>query len=386
MRFHIAGVGSIGSLVAYHLRRATPVTHPIVLLYDKTKYAAHGPDALRVENSLPFNTASGFERETYTQNEDPIDSLFLTTRANSTLHALHELAPRLTPNSTVVLVHHGLAVYDRIVEELFRNPRQRPHFIFASTTHAPSFQVTGDLAAGYTLTQPWRGNLEFGIVPDPFGRNFEAGFADATLHESERAARLSDLANPEDNSYPRYRSLRNTVAALLVADSLNAHWKPMQHLQLGLRQRLAIDSVINPLTALMGCRTAHIFATPGSVRIADRICREASAVFGAQIREDTKAWIGAGQGQIGGILGIARLPPALEAPALLKQCLRFSKNSKGNISSMLDAVRKGRRTEIEYLNGYLMKLGEAYGVETPTIQTMHELVNMRRTLPVDQIL
>jgi 2-dehydropantoate 2-reductase len=136
----------------------------------------------------------------------------------------------------------------------------------------------------------------------------------------------------------------------------------------------------------MGCRTAHIFATPGSVRIADRICREASAVFGAQIREDTKAWIGAGQGQIGGILGIARLPPALEAPALLKQCLRFSKNSKGNISSMLDAVRKGRRTEIEYLNGYLMKLGEAYGVETPTIQTMHELVNMRRTLPVDQIL
>ncbi|KAJ7808252.1 ketopantoate reductase-like protein [Mycena olivaceomarginata] len=364
MRFHIAGVGSIGSLVAYHLRRATPATHPIVLLYDKTKHAAHGPDALRVENSLPFNTTSGFERETYTQNEDPIDSLFVTTRANSALHALHELAPRLTPNSTVVLVHHGLAVYDRIVEELFRNPRQRPHFIFASTTHAPSFQVTGDLAAGYTLTQPWRGNLEFGIVPDPLGRNFETGFADATLHESERAARLSDLANPEDNSYPRYRSLRNTVAALLVADSLNAHWKPMQHLQLGLRQRLAIDSVINPLTALMG----------------------SSAVFGAQIREDTKAWIGAGQGQIGGILGIARLPPALEAPALLKQCLRFSKNSKGNISNMLDAVRKGRRTEIEYLNGYLMKLGEAYGVETPTIQTMHELVNMRRTLPVDQIL
>ncbi|KAJ7235861.1 ketopantoate reductase PanE/ApbA C terminal-domain-containing protein [Mycena haematopus] len=385
MRFHVAGVGSLGSLVAHHLRRATAATHPIVLLYNKEKHAHRGPDALHVETSGSVLTTSGFERETYTANETVIDSLFVTTRANSTLHALKELAPRLTQNSTVVLVQNGLAVYDKIVEDLFRIPSQRPHFIFASTTHVPRFEAAGELETGsYKLTHPSRGSLEFAIVPDPYGRNFEAGFADATLHPSERNGRLSNLANPEEESYPRYRSLRNTVAALLLADALNARWKPMENLQLVLRRKLAVDCAIHPLTALLNCQTSDIFAAHGSVRIADRICREASAVFGAQIREETRAMVDAAQGQIRGVLGIARLPPPLEPGPLVKHCLRISRNSK-TISRMLDAVRKGRRTEIEFLNGYMMQLGKTYGVETPTIETMYDLVNMRRSVPLDQI-
>ncbi|KAF7347707.1 putative 2-dehydropantoate 2-reductase [Mycena venus] len=387
MRFHVAGVGSLGSLVAHHLRKATSATHPILLLYDKRKHALHGPDALHVEKFGSVVTTAGFERETYTANEEPIDSLFLTTRANATIHAIKQLAPRLSANSTVVLVQNGLAVYDRIIETLFRNPNQRPHFIFASTTHVALFQAAGDLPGNlHKLVYPRRrGILEFAIVPDPFGRNFEAGFADAKLHPSERNPRLSDLGNPEEDSYQRYRSLRNTVAALLLADALNARWKPMEHLQLILRRKLAVNSVIHPLTALLGCPTADIFATPGSVRIANKICQEASAVFGAQIREQAKAWIDAGQGQVGGVLGIARLPPALEAQSLVKQCLQISTDSKGTISSMLDAVRKGRATEIEFLNGYLMKVGKTYGVETPTIQIMYDMMKMRSTVPLDQI-
>ncbi|KAF8216070.1 ketopantoate reductase PanE/ApbA C terminal-domain-containing protein [Mycena galopus ATCC 62051] len=272
------------------------------------------------------------------------------------------------------------------MEDLFRIPSQRPHFIFASTTHVAQFHPADDLdTSGYALMHPLRGNLEFAIVPDPFGRNFEAGFSDQTLHPSERNARLSDIANPDEHSYQRYRSLRNTVAALLLADALNPRWKPMEHLQLVLRRKLATDSVIHPLSALLGCRTGDIFATPSSVRIADKICTEASAIFGAQIREETKAWVdAAGQGQVGDVLGIARLPPALEPGPLAKHCLQVSRISKP-ISNMLDAVRKGRKTEIEFLNGYMMKLGETYGIKTPTMETMYDLVNMRRNVPLDQV-
>ncbi|KAF7339341.1 putative 2-dehydropantoate 2-reductase [Mycena sanguinolenta] len=291
MRFHVVGVGSLGSLVAHHLRKATAAVHPVILLHNKERDASRGRDALHVASSGLISSTSGFQRETYTANEDVIDSLFVTTRANSTLHALKELSPRLNQNSTVVLVQNGLAVYDKIIQDLFRVPGQRPHFIFASTTHVARFGAGGEL-----LKHPLRGNLQFAVVPDPYGRNFEAGFADPALHLSERSARLSDLANPEEESYQRYRSLRNTAAALLLADALNARWKPMENLQLILRQNLAVDCAIQPLTALLGCQTSDIFATPASVRIADRICREASAVFGTQIREETRAMVDAAQG------------------------------------------------------------------------------------------
>ncbi|KAF8215033.1 hypothetical protein K438DRAFT_1800639 [Mycena galopus ATCC 62051] len=70
----------------------------------------------------------------------------------------------------------------------------------------------------------------------------------------------------------------------------------MEHLQLVLRRKLATDSVIHSLSALLDCRTGDVFATPSFVRIAE-ICAEASIVFGAQIREETKAWMdAAGQG------------------------------------------------------------------------------------------
>ncbi|KAK7064104.1 putative 2-dehydropantoate 2-reductase [Favolaschia claudopus] len=386
MRFHVVGVGGIGSLVAHHLRRATSTAHSIVLLYTKTKHANHGPDGLHVQSFGSVVPASGFERETFTANDDPIESLFVTTRANATLHALRELAPRLNANSTVVLVHNGLAVYDRVVEELFPNSIRRPHFIFASTTHVSSFRTAGQLNGDpYKVILPGQGTFEFGIVPDPFGRNFEAGFTDATHSSSEDDSRLSYLANPQEESYQRYRSLRNTVAALMMTDTLSVRWKPMEHLQLVLRQDLAVNSAIQPLTALLNCRTADIFDAPSSMRIASRICEEASAVFGAQIREQTKAWIHAGYGQIGSALGIARLSPALEAEALVKNCVRTSRNSKAALSNMLDSVRRGRATEIEFLNGYMVKLGKVYGVPTPTIETMYDLVEMRTRVPVDLI-
>ncbi|KAJ6503380.1 ketopantoate reductase-like protein [Mycena vitilis] len=390
MRFHLVGIGSLGSLVAHHLRRATPATHPIVLLFDKKKHVVHGPDSLHVAKGGSVTAASGFEREAYTgDGHTPIESLFVTTRAHATLYAIQKLAPRLSANSTIVLVQNGLAVYERLIRTVFNDPHRRPHFIFASTSHIALYQAAHGLRnEGPAVLHPRDGNLEFGIVPDPQGRNFEAGLNDQNLDRSERAPRLSDLANPEgDPLFQRYRSLRNTVAALLLAEALNARWKPMAIIELALRRKLAINAVIEPLTTLMGCRTSDLFATADSIRIAERISQEASQVFGAQLREETKAMLQrAGDVQMGGLLGIARLPHMLETENLVNGCLRTARNSKDTVSSMLSSLRKGQETEIEFLNGYLMELGRMYGVETPTIATMYDLVNLRSTIALDQML
>ncbi|KAJ7225368.1 ketopantoate reductase-like protein [Mycena pura] len=389
MRFHVVGVGPLGTLVAHHLRRATPPAHPIIFLHSKEKSLRNAPTGFVLETRGSVTTSSGFEHDTFeTEQNTTIESLFVTTRAYSTLHAIRRLVPRLSQNSTIVLAQNGLAMYDEIVRTLFRNPKERPHFIFASSTHSMFLSSAATThKTRPTMLQPTVGTVDFAIAPDPHGRNFEAGFGDEAVHASERRGRLSDVARLDgDPSLQRYRSLRNTVAALLLAEPLNARWRPLAQVQIALRRKLVVNSVIHPLAALMGCRTADIFSTQYAVRIAKRICQEAADVFQTQLREDTKAWMASSETEVGGLMGIARLPPSLEAESMLRECLKVSQESKQSISSMLGSVRHGRMTEIDVLNGYLLKLGKTYSMQMPATATMYNLVRMRSAIPLDQIL
>ncbi|MES9964811.1 MAG: ketopantoate reductase C-terminal domain-containing protein, partial [Candidatus Sedimenticola sp. 20ELBAFRAG] len=42
----------------------------------------------------------------------------------------------------------------------------------------------------------------------------------------------------------------------------------------------------------------------------------------------------------------------------------------GHHSSMLQDIRNGRETEIDFINGAIVRLGEKHGVETPVNQTL----------------
>ncbi len=46
-------------------------------------------------------------------------------------------------------------------------------------------------------------------------------------------------------------------------------------------------------------------------------------------------------------------------------------------SSMLQDVAAGRRTEIDYLNGAIVRMGSAHGIETPFNQALVSLIHAR---------
>jgi len=59
-----------------------------------------------------------------------------------------------------------MGVYERLVEDVFRNPEQRPHFIVAANDH-------GAWNKDYFHTvHASIGSITFGIVADPRGRKF----------------------------------------------------------------------------------------------------------------------------------------------------------------------------------------------------------------------
>jgi 2-dehydropantoate 2-reductase len=102
------------------------------------------------------------------QDPKPIESLIITDPPTSTRPTLNSLIHRLSPQSTIVLMQTGLGVYEKLVTTLFPNPARRPHFIIGSPRQDAWLKGANHVV--HTLA----GSIDFSIVPDPRGRNFEA--------------------------------------------------------------------------------------------------------------------------------------------------------------------------------------------------------------------
>jgi 2-dehydropantoate 2-reductase len=232
------------------------------------------------------------------------------------------------------------------------------------------------------------GSIEFGVAPDIQGRDYEAGLHDLTLLPQDRRLRLSDISSPGDPDARRYKSLRETIAALLLLEDLNVSWKAVREMHLIVRRKLAVNAVLNPLTAILGCRNGDLFQHPFAVEILDKVCSEASMVYDAQARVDHDAWMRGPEipGLSPGGVQPSILPEPLTADSLRKEVHRVADLTKGNISSMLQDVRRGRKTEVDYINGYLEKEGRGLGVETPVNSTLLNLVKLKYVMPLDQFM
>ena len=68
---------------------------------------------------------------------------------------------------------------------------------------------------------------------------------------------------------------------------------------------------------------------------------------------------------------IVKLPPDLE---LQKQLEFVLQTTSKNYCSMLQDVKKGKRTEIEFLNQAIVERAERYGISTPRNNMLTELI------------
>jgi 2-dehydropantoate 2-reductase len=386
----------MASLFAYHFRKTIPRDHAVTLLRRTMRNAqevtAHDGH-IRVERGGVVSSISGFESEVFdvkTARRNPrgdgrrdltvIESLFVMTKAHRTRAAIQRLLPRISKNSTITLMQNGMGVYEQLVHDFFRNPVERPQFILASSSHSTWFK------SFHHAIHKHSGDIKFGIVDDPEGRQYEASLADESIPSHERKLRLDDICNPAgDPSSPRYQSLRNTVAAILsLEDVLHTSWVPMSEMQIILRRKLVVDAVIHTLTAIMGCRNGDLFDTAAARRLLDRLCHEAANAFGAQIRSEKEAWLAILPDDAE--VSAGNVPHALTQPALAEECLRFAKLSKGSISPMLADVQRGVSTEIDFINGYLLNLGSTYRVQMPATATLLNLLKIRNSIPLEQML
>jgi 2-dehydropantoate 2-reductase len=61
---------------------------------------------------------------------------------------------------------------------------------------------------------------------------------------------------------------------------------------------------------------------------------------------------------------------------MVEAAFRLADAMPGTISSTAQDVRKGKRTEIDHLNGYVVREGQALGIPTPANRTLNALVKL----------
>jgi 2-dehydropantoate 2-reductase len=114
--------------------------------------------------------------------------------------------------------------------------------------------------------------------------------------------------------------------------------------------KLILNCVYNPLSAITQLSYAHVVSGEGALNVMRDIADECLAVAKADgIAVEGDTWKA--------IEGIAQTIPT-------------------QISSTAQDIRQGKRTEIDYINGYVLRRGKALGIPTPVNRAMHSLVKL----------
>lgn len=111
--------------------------------------------------------------------------------------------------------------------------------------------------------------------------------------------------------------------------------------------KLAVNAAINPVTALLRAPNGVVAEVAWAREVALAAAREAAQVARA--------------------LGV-------EIGDVEEEVLKVARATAANLSSMLQDVLAGRRTEVDYINGAVAEWGRRLGVPTPVNQVLHRLV------------
>ncbi|WP_372987554.1 ketopantoate reductase family protein [Marinobacter sp.] len=115
-------------------------------------------------------------------------------------------------------------------------------------------------------------------------------------------------------------------------------------------QKLVVNAGINPFTAILDCPNGDILANDFFLSHIDSLCNEIAELMAAE--------------------GIG-----IPTPGELRQRIEaVARNTARNTSSMRGDILNRRRTEIDFINGYLVQLGSRLDIPTPVNQLLTDKV------------
>ncbi|MFT6284556.1 MAG: 2-dehydropantoate 2-reductase [Arenicella sp.] len=286
----IVGKGAIGGLIGFKCHQLGYDYQHLIKNQQQPLFKV--TDIAGVSHSFTLNTS-------VITKPNQFDLLILPVKAYQVISVLQQLAPFIQPNHIIVLLHNGMGTIEQVKDRLPNNP------LVAATTSYGALKPDAN-----TLLETGLGQTHLGWI----------GTVDSTL--------------------------KQTIEPLLSALLPPSNWH--QDIGLALWKKLAINAVINPLTAIHNLKNGELTDIQYNVDISN-ICFEISKVMRA-------------------------LDYPIDSTDLVENVQQVITATANNYSSMHQDIKFKRRTEIEFINGYVTSKGTELNIKVPHNQRLLEQI------------
>lgn len=290
----VIGQGAIGSLWCWYLNACKSVNLSLV-----------SKDTAITTKQLSFSHINGqsYQYTCHLASEQTLsaaDLLVVCLKSYDAALVLNKIANKLTPTTDILFVHNGMGVYEALSAEI-----KDTHNIYTCLTTHGAFRPTK------------KHTIHTGLGSFDIGRH----------------------AYLQADVVPWFKVIKAALP--------NTHWQT--DINTKQWQKLAINCVINPLTALNNVCNGEL-TKPEYLTQISAIANEVSAVASSQ--------------------GIT-----LAASSIVEQALTVANATANNVSSTLADIRAHRATEINAINGYICQLATSAGIDVPVNSALVKQVN-----------
>jgi len=329
-RIHILGLGNLGLFFAHALAKS-PNPPPTTLLLHRSSlisdWVAAGQKIEITTHGTPSSSSSFTVELLQPEQGETIQNLIVATKTIKTVSALEAVKHRLGRDSTVLFTQNGMGTMEEVTREVFKDDATRPRYLACVTSHGVYSQ-------------------------GPF-RSVHAGLANVTIGQT----------SPQ-NPGSQYLIDLITCAPILSAREVTA--PELLRLQL---EKLVINAMINPLTAIFNCKNGELFTRGPIVKVMRLLLLEASHMLLSlpELRDDPTSQDRFSEEKLEGVV------------------LDVAAKTAANTSSMLQDVRAGRPTEIDYINGHIVQRGWEAGVDCRNNEELVKMVKEGMVIGIEEI-
>ncbi|KAI7708411.1 hypothetical protein KC353_g11037, partial [Hortaea werneckii] len=300
-------------------------------------------------------------RGDYAKRNEPIYNLIVTTKAPLTVSALLPLRHRLGPQSTICFLQNGMGVVDEVNKQLFPKEEDRPNYVQGIITHGVNVPPAVAERDPFYAVHAGHGTIALGLLPRAETKspdhppNPEQDDTAAATSPSTPTSPSSRHRQVQTKAWNTARYLLRTLTRTPVLAAVG--FPPTELLQQQL-EKLAVNSILNPLTALIDSRNGDILHNFALTRTMRLMLAETSLVIRS----------------LPELHALPNVNVRFSASRLETLVVSVAHQTRDNVSSMLADVRGGRRTEIEFINGYIVRRGEEMGIKCVVNYAMMQAV------------
>ncbi|WYZ40022.1 hypothetical protein EsH8_IV_000363 [Colletotrichum jinshuiense] len=346
-RIYILGIGNLGILFASSLA-SLPNPPPITLVFHRKELLQswRREPGIEITRSGSSHKHSNFDVELWSE-EPPtsgekreitdgrgIRNLIVTTKASQALPEVDRVRRYLNGDSTVAFAQNGMCKLwpphgtTYTASRYSQTPASHPNWLACVTTHGVT--SLGRFKSAHAS------EADMKVGPVLLG-----------LEAPRNASYLSDI--------------------LSQAPNLNGHTVAQDELWILQLEKLVVNSIINPLTAVLRCKNGDLFVNKEGpiANIIDILLLEASKILQALVKDrSTDAILNTIRGEATSHMKETSskceyqrrdLLDRFSQPRLQEMLYSVGHKVRENTSSMLQDVRAGKQTEINEFNGWLVE-------------------------------